>query len=348
MVKDPVQHLNSKHQMSHPSIKSTFDKHLLDFSWMESKQVIPSLPFVDVVDGFRCTGCGQACLYKKNLSCDCRSAGHIFENAKVQRLAENGGKKHWVAVEEVERPMKALDPVVIQIEKVVRANKVIVSDPPLSHKELNLFFTQLGWFQNPTEIEDFSAKDLSRFLRHDSESKVWMDSLFSFFVQAFEWAEYVPAQVRGMLEYNGITEVVRKRYSSTWVRLMVFLRNLAREPLVATNYMKVKFPFAEFIPHLVNHREPGSWVFDLFELIMSEEYASYNNATVAEAMIWMHCFDLKNRTLRDPRYIEPLTSRIMKMFRVAIFVQSHRRAAARENEEMADVVKLFSITDSSS
>jgi len=55
MVKDPVQHMNIKHQMSHASIKSTFDKHLLDFSWMDSKLIVPSLPFVDVVDGFRCT-----------------------------------------------------------------------------------------------------------------------------------------------------------------------------------------------------------------------------------------------------------------------------------------------------
>jgi len=356
LVSNPVGHLESKNHKVRNSevirlIESKISGIEQESHWMcSSSPVVDALPFIPVLDGWKCTSCKKCTQHAQNLDCcEVWTRTRDVQKVKIQRFGE-GAYKRAVEVKEVLHfssiKTDEENSIAEIVEQFYKPTPVIAD----SMKEMNGFYQALRWFTDGgaelQEILELNLHDM--FARPVGVSVEWEQKLRQHFVAALNWANELPKPFLDFVRYRHLKlDSTLFRYASAFVWIVYFVLNLRNKPIEGEGKMRVAYPFDRDFWHLVQ-KDPDDSVFDLFECLMSQSLDS-RSATLFEVILRIYCVDEKKRDLKDPTYIQTKTAPLFKLCHLTALVQSHRKSMNSTEESMfkkhmpSDEVSVLSV-----
>jgi hypothetical protein len=308
--------------------------HNIDSHWKPESRVpfefpIPLLP---LVDGFQCTGCSRCFVHPKSAKC-CAPLLHPLNPVKLHLVTYGTGYRE-IAVRVLQWRAVVSSPVPEDDERsanLLKANRVISKHlmlPLPLISETSAFFRKLNWFQEDGELALVWSAQLHKYF--DAPIGVpseWGRNLSDMFVKMLEWFESVNPWYR--LEVSGSRTLQmnsKRKYAATFVRIVNFALNVSRKPVRLSEKWTLGFPF-QLAENIIRQLNESSLV-NVIQELMTETIVS-KNIGVIDAILRVESLARQDPTrpsLKDPRDIQYLPSRIMKLFRVQVLAYSAYRA----------------------
>jgi superfamily II DNA helicase RecQ len=336
VLSNPRDHFKRCHDLGIPSEFFSLC-HLENSSSIQRNSVVDAIPELEVSEGYRCFGCGWCWVNKYSATaCGCEQSLPKLEfGVKMQSLLVRGSQKSAVAVRlHVQKKVPVIQSqLAFDKEAILRANLPRLQElTAKSFREMNRFYVELGWFLGADDLERAKASELPRyFLTPEGVSSTWEQVIFAELMEAFKWADSVSESLRALVDYFPVQAATKHKYCMAFIDIVSFCINLSRRPIVVP--FECNCPFNNLAEEVANNPNKNT-LFDLIQALMSQTQGF--GYTVIEGMIRSFCVDRKTFSLKNPRFVQPITSRIMKLFRVAaLAIPGLRASKLRERSEEA-------------
>jgi len=347
VVHRPVSHMLRKHDMQVPeevfnSIETAGDEWYVDCT-----EVIDAIPFVRVERGFSCSECKRCFLLAKNISHleSCSKTAPIQE-VKIQRVVGNGVALTAIPVRDVERAFSfdGAEHDLDQILTLATAEVNRISD--FSEREVNPFYKNICAFLSAQDIEEFRLQRLHELF--DDPKGVhsgWKSAIYKIFLSTFAWADGLDPALKTIAWYRTIGRSAKNSYIRAFVKIINFQVNMSSRGSIRTPLM-LSYPFHEYVTRVVQGLSHET-LFSLIEKLMSQPIG-LESKTVIDGMIRLYCVDPRDFTLRDPRYIQPFVTHVMRLFQLTLLASSALASGVKfpAVEEQVQGCELDSESDS--
>ncbi len=334
VVMDPIRHLQGDSHRADQAVIDLVEEKLkeidLNNTTFHAAGVMEALPFIEVIDGWKCRSCGKCTEHAKNLGC-CdvwRSTAEV-EKVRLQRCIGRGSVLRAVEVTDVKYNLECDSNFSNAVENVLNENSQSTRLVRDSVREMNLFYQKMKWFTDEgaqlQEILDLNLHQM--FLPPEGVTEEWHLKLVALFLAALKWAHDLPKSFLDFMRFRALrTERTMLRYATAFTRVFYFVLNLRRNPIQGAEKMNVCYPFERDFEELLRS-DPGESVFDLCEALMSETIDS-RHFTLIDVILRIHCVDPVKKDLKDPTNIQTTTAPLLKLFHLAALVQGHRASGS--------------------
>jgi superfamily II DNA helicase RecQ len=340
VVLSPACHLASMHDFK------GMNPHLLE-RWPVNKDWKPDkygendpLPCLEVKEGLMCVVCSKSFLdvssFKRGL-CACG----VMQGC-VDVLVQQVSTGHYPSTVRVKRSLE-IEIEKAQVEDDVALEALCFEKQLVPEKQsswnLNQFFKHFGWWLDPRELEQALIDNLAELFvpRAVGLDADWEQKVELVLHGTLEWCESpsVSAQLRLATGFRAVQGKTKRQYVTSMTSVLAFAIGVHRKQ-VSLGGVALYAPFADKAEALAK----DVTVMTVFDFVYALMDKSVENRIV-EFALRVHSIDVERRTLKDPRYIQPLTSRIMKFFRATVLV---RGAVSSQNFAAAHLHELVALS----
>ena len=348
VVSHPYQHLKRHHSCHQRFIKKGELK--LNVEEFEANGLkVKQLPFIEIVSGEKCSGCGRCALFARSIYCSCRN--RKIEKVAVQRINTRGASQRQAY--EVERWERHLVQRVSQVDKVIdKAMTKLEGSASENYDGLLKFYKEVNFFTRPQELGEYVRHELYRLLDPVFTEK-WEKSLRKLLLKELVAMQKLPPVLIKVVKNYPVQEKTNWIYTTTCLYLIRFVVNLSRASTERTSVFPLMFPFKKDVDRLLNSPEPQlNDIFDLVFKLMRERYRS-NEITVTDAFIRAFSVNPTTKNLKDTRQLQQVTSGLMKLWNTAVLHHAIRgtsiaaldRADSVDDEDDASALSIADAQD---